>query len=742
MRNTEHRTSNVQHRSAGLFQVSILDVGRWALGVRSWAFFFLAVFAGFVMPCCAAALPDPEADFAVAYTLELSGADLPAALAAYRALVERAGTNTALAARAGWRIGVCERLQEHWAASRDAWHSLITNSPGPSALVEQARVELRELDRVTERVVLSGQVLDSAGQPVPQAFLMIGDWATDASALADDVGRFSVQRRTASSRDPTRRFVFVYAEHPSREEALLEALPVSAAGTSGLVVRLRLTVAVEGRVTDPAGRPLASVRIETEAVDPASGLSLPYQAVLPPVTSDSNGTFLVRNLIEGLPVRFQADLEGYQRAEADFTASRARFRSAGIVLFPAGRVGIEGVVTDERGQPLDAAVSALSFTPDETQVASARTDLNGRYRLVELPDRPLSVVAEAAGFCERRVSGVRPGPRRIDLVLGRPGPAPERRGRVGDTAPVLDAVALNAASLTAGSLKHHVALIYFWSRPRPLNPPALIEEVQRRYAAAGLRVVCLHDASALPEDLAVTALRQGVSYVVAIDRYAPVAGTGALHSATFDAFGARAGDAALIDGQGLVAWRGRLHDPAAQAELDTMLAALVAEAEPAGQGAVGRALLRGAAVPPLRVRWLRGLAVSGAAPREEDLRGKIVVYHFGSVFAESSRREESSESVALPLWPRGSGRESVVCVWILPSGESSEEAAQAALGLAPEALIAVDRAGETYRAFDAREAAENTIADGEGCVWAAGRRNEQVFRAVKELLASRGRIQD
>lgn len=719
----------------------MLIVERWTLNVRC-SLFVLGILAGAVSPGLASPPPDLETAFAAAYTLELSGSDVPAAVAAYHAVANRAGANTELAARAWWRIGVCERLQEHWAASREAWRHLLTSNPGSASLAEQARTELRELDRVTERATLSGQVLDAAGQPAAQAYLMVGDWATAAPTLTDDAGRFSVQRRTVLSVDSARRFVFLYAEHAAREEALLAAVPVMASVTTGLVVRLKPTVAVEGRATDPAGRPLAGVRITTDVVDPASGLTLPYQVVLPPAASDSNGIFIVRNMIADQPVRFQAELEGYLRATTDFAASRTRYRTAGIVMLPAGRVGIEGVVTDERGQPLDAVVSALSFTPDETPVASARTDLNGRYRLVELPDRPLSVVAESAGFCERRVSGVRPGPRHIDLVLGRPGPAPERRGRIGEAAPALDAVALNAASLTAGSLKHHVALIYFWSRPRPLNPPALLEDVQRRYAAAGLRVVCLHDASALPEDLAVTALRQGVSYVVAIDRYAPVSGTGVMHSATFDAFGARCGDAAVIDAQGLVAWRGHLHDPAAQAELDTVLAALVAEAEPAGAGFVGRALPRGSPVPPLRVRWLRGLAISGTAPREEDLRGKIVVYHFGSVFTESSRREESSESAVVPLWPRGTGREAVICVWILPAGEGTDEAVQAALGLAPDTLIAVDTTGETYRAFGAREVAEDAIVDGEGRVWAAGLRDEQVYRAVKELLASRGRLQD
>jgi len=712
----------------------MFDVGRLV---------FWVAFLASCLPGLAAAQPsDTETAFATAYTLELSGADLPAAVAAYHAVIGRAGTNTALAARAWWRIGVCERLQEHWASSRDAWRTLATNFPERELLAERARGELRELDRVTERESLSGQVLDAAGAPAAQAYLLIGDWVTVAPILTDATGRFAVERRTVSSADPARRFVFVYAEHPAREEAVLEALPVTPATATTLVVRLRPTVAVEGHVTDPAHRALAGVRITTEAVDPASGLMVPYHVVLQAATSDSNGAFMVRSLIEDLPVRLLADGEGYQPATVDFTASRARYRSAEIVMMPIGRVGIEGVVTDERGQPLDAAVSAFSFTPDESPVASARTDLNGRYRLTELPDRPVSVVAESEGFCERRVSGVRPGPRRIDLVLGRPGPAPERRGRVGDVAPALDAVALNAASLTAGSLKHHVALLYFWSRPRPLNPPALLEDLQRRYAAAGLRVVCLHDASALPEDLAVTALRQGVSYVVAIDRYAPVAGTGVMHSATFDSFGAKAGDAAVIDAQGLVAWRGRLHDPAAQAELDTKLADLVTEFEPAGRGSVGHALPRGAPVPPLRVRWLRGRFDGGGVPREEDLRGKIVVYHFGSAFAESSRREESSESTAVPLWPRGTGREAVTCVWVLPAGEGTDEAVQTALGLAPDAMIAVDVAGETYRAFGAREVTEDTVADGEGRVWAAGCRDEQVFRAVKELRAAQGRLQD
>ncbi len=698
--------------------------------------------------CCSAALavadpPDPETVFAAAYMRELSGGDPAEAIAAYRDVISRAGTNAALAARALWRVGVSERLRERWSASREAWRTLVAQYPAAHPLADRARDALRELDRITERVDVTGRVLDADGQAASRAFLLIGDWITGPPILTDEEGRFAVERRASPGTGPGRRTVFVYAEHATRDQAMVAALTLTNASADGIVVRMRPTVGAEGRVTDPAGRPLAGVRVAVEVSDASAGVVLPCDAVLPAAVSDSNGAFRTTGLVDGLTMRFVAELDGYHRGTVEATITRERLTQPVIVLSPAGRAGVEGMVTDERGQPLDAVVSAYAFTPEETPVGSARTDLSGQFRLAELSDSPLTVVAQAAGFCERRVTGVRPGYRRVDFVLGRPGVARARPVMPGESAPPLDVVALNAASLTAGSLKHHPALLYFWSRPRPLNPPVLLEDLQRRYADAGLHIACIHDASALPEDLAMTALRQGVSYVMAIDRYAPATGTGVMHSATFDAFGARAGDVVAIDPQGLVAWRGRLHDPAAQTELEPVIAALVAEATPASRSAARRSLPRGAVVPTLRVRWVRGDPVSGAAPHDEDMRGRVVVYHFGSAFAESSRQDKATAgSVSLSLWSRAFGRDAVMCVWILPSGEGSDEVTQVALGLAPEAMVAVDTDGSTYRAFGAGETPENTVTDGEGRVRVGGCRDEQVFRAVKDALAARERFRD
>ncbi len=690
-----------------------------------------------------AAPSDPEAAFAAAYTLELSGQDLEATIAAYRGVAADAGTNTVLAARAWWRIGVCERLREQWGASREAWRTLIARYPDAVPFAERAHAELRELDRVLERVSIAGQVVDDEGRPVAQAPLLIGEWVGSPPALADAQGRFVVQRRVIRSLKTAARYVLVYAEHPSQEQAAAQAVVLTGASVTDVVVRLRPTVAVSGRVSESSGRPLAGARVTIQATDRDSGIDLPYDAVLPGVMSDSNGMFVVRSLVEGLPVRLSADCAGYRRAGIDVVPNGALFRPVELALTPTGRVGIEGVVTDDRGQPLDAVVSAREFTPDETRMASTRTDLNGGYRLLELPDTPLSVLAESAGYGERSVTGVRPGNRRVDFVLGRPGPSPPPPVAVGEALPAFDVIALNAASLTGGSLKHHVALFYFWSRPHPLNPPAVLEDLQRRHADAGVRVVCLHDASALPEDLALTTLRQGISYTVAIDRYAPAGGTGATHSATFDAFGARAGDALAIDAQGLVAWRGRLHDPASQVELETVLAGLVSETAPFSPGTARRGTATGTPVPALRVRWIRGHPVSGVAPRDDELRGRVAVYHFGSAFSEPPVRGETARDLsALQVWSRLFARDSVLCLWILPTGEDTEEAIRAALTAAPDAMIAVDLSGETYRAFGARETAGNTVADGEGRVWAPDCRDEQVFRAVRQLLTAQGRLRD
>lgn len=701
---------------------------------------FLAVAALLAVPALSRAngAADPEVAFAEAYARELAGEDVDTTLAVYRGIIATAGTNRMLAAKAWWRVGVCERLRERWEASREAWRTVASRYADCAPMAEQSRNELRELERMLERVQIEGRVVDSEGRPVPQAFVMAGDWVSDPPALCDKAGQFRVERRAVQASALAPRHTYVYAEHPQRAEAAIQAVLLTDRMLTGLVVQLRPTVDLGGRVVDPSGRAVEGVRVSISAADPASGVPLPYENVLSAVSSDSNGSFAVQSVIEGLPVLVAGQKPGYRPAELRVVGSRARLQRIELTLVPSGRVGMEGVVTDERGQPLDAVVSAYAFTPDEAPVASAHTDLNGHYRLTELPDSPLTLLAEAAGYGERRISGVRPGYRRMDFVLSRPVIRAPGAVAPGSLMPDLDVVALNAAALTAGSLKHHVALLYFWSRPKPLNPPALLEDVQRRYGDAGLRVICIHDASALPEDLATTTLRQGISYTVAIDRYVAATGTGLTHNATFDAFGVRGGDAVAVDAQGVVAWCGRLHDPAAQAQLDGVLAGLVAEADPGSSAGARRVMGNGLAVPPLQVRWVRGHPVSGAAPREGDLRGRVVVYRFGSVFAEAARHEAAvPEESAIGLWTRAFPRESVLSVWVLPSGEGGDEATRTALALAPDAMIAVDAEGATYRAFGAGESAGNTVADGDGRVAAAGIRDEQVFGVIKRLLAGR-----
>jgi hypothetical protein len=192
-----------------------------------------------------------------------------------------------------------------------------------------------------------------------------------------------------------------------------------------------------------------------------------------------------------------------------------------------------------------------------------------------------------------------------------------------------------------------------------------------------------------------------------------------------------------------VAWRGRLHDPSSQAELESALARLVSETMPFPPGPARRGAPVALPVPALQVRWVRGHPVSGVAPRDDELRGRVVVYHFGSAFSEAPARDETPpEASALQVWSRLFARDAVLCVWILPTGEDTEEAIRAALLAAPDAMIAVDLAGETYRAFGARETSGNTVADGDGRVRAAGCRDEQVFRAIKQLLSERGRLRD
>ncbi|MGC4962386.1 MSCRAMM family protein [Gordonia sp. DT218] len=117
-------------------------------------------------------------------------------------------------------------------------------------------------------------------------------------------------------------------------------------------------------------------------------------AVVTQAHADSDGHFAILGLRAGDTVAVTASAPGYQPAGQLVTIDAAAGRNVEpIEILLAPTSGVEGAVrAAHSGTPLHGAtVSAIG--PDQTIVASATTDADGRYRIDGLTDGQFTIVA-------------------------------------------------------------------------------------------------------------------------------------------------------------------------------------------------------------------------------------------------------------------------------------------------------------------------------------------------------------
>jgi RNA polymerase sigma factor (sigma-70 family) len=269
-------------------------------------------------------------------------------------------------------------------------------------------------------VVLSGQILDAAGRPAPQAAvtaLARRPWQSADRGLRDEV----VARGTADGLG--RYHIAVPADFPSwsldRRVTLLAHAPGHApvtgdvrlaAHAAATDLRLPATAAASGRLLDPDGRPAAGVRLGVVRLGKVTW-ELPQgsQPAAPPpgwpgdATTDPAGQFQIDGLPLGerawlqvrddrfglstFPIMAGAPSEPVALTGPRLLTGRITARETGGALAGA-RVAV--LVGTER-QALDY-FTALAAPPDVTAAAppaeaTGVTDSDGRYRLRLPPPR-------------------------------------------------------------------------------------------------------------------------------------------------------------------------------------------------------------------------------------------------------------------------------------------------------------------------------------------------------------------
>jgi hypothetical protein len=691
--------------------------------------------------CPAGAAETAELLMARGLQAEQGSADPAAAVALYEQALSLADSNrTDLVARLLYRLGACERRRGRTPEARGAWGRLTALRPASDPWALRARRELQELTGEEARVSVAGRVVGLEGAPVAQAWVLAGDWDLAPPLLTGDDGRFRAERAAGLDARRGQRFCALYAEHPERPLAAIAVARFPGGPTAELDVPLRPLRDVEGRVLDAAGQPVAGATVAVTAAEATDAPVLPYGRLMAPLRSGPDGRFHAR-LVSGWRLVFGAQSPGYRLLrEGLVEAGSEPARAVEIRLELTGRQSLQGVVTDEDGRPLHARVAATAYgTNTAAELAVAWTDANGAYRLDFLPERLVRVKAESSDlFADRWLGGFVPDGERVDFVLSAAPPL----GTVateGRPAPELEVTSLPGTPLRLAHLRGEIVVLYFWNRAEDPAPPMELDAWRKLYGPAGLTVVCVHDHSARLEDLQRVRDRVRPGLLYAVDRYAPAAEARANHSATAARYGAGPGVAALVDREGVLRLRGPLHSLDVVRRFDSAIRELAG----AGDGRPDRAevaVLRAGQPAPAwsLAQWVRSDPALGAAGRLDTLRGKVVVLHFASAYADAlARRGPPEGASSLDALARRYGARGVVSVWVLPSADSMLLTQPAAAPLPSEVPVALDRDGRTYAAFGVREPSVNVVVDADGTIAVPACSDAQVFQVVKTLLRDR-----
>lgn len=177
--------------------------------------------------------------------------------------------------------------------------------------------------------------------------------------------------------------------HPQYVEAMSEIVSLVSEKEARVDVVLSRGGALEGRVVDARGRPVAGVQVTVLAV----------RGSLERTTrSGTDGSFAFAALPESIAVLVsRGDDPAQVAARVDVTVPEAGKKTVEIAI-PEARPALPVRVATERGGPVDAAqVTAVSLDPGEALRATAFTDARGAAELTNAKGVPLRVEVRAPG---------------------------------------------------------------------------------------------------------------------------------------------------------------------------------------------------------------------------------------------------------------------------------------------------------------------------------------------------------
>jgi protocatechuate 3,4-dioxygenase beta subunit len=260
---------------------------------------------------------------------------------------------------------------------------------------------------------LSGRVAGEDGQPVAGAKLVLMNLQAIgkvAQATSDEEGRFELRHLSAGKLD-------LLAEHPRHARAHLAGIEITAGGTAvdlGTVTMPDGT-AIEGRVTDSRGTPIAGAEVQAapESRDPFDLIPLQWgeDGSTGGARTGVDGGFRVEPLRRGALYNVAVTHPGYATASAPRVKTPTE-EPVRIEMKEART--LSGRVVGPEGEPVPGA-SLTWFEENRTGLRTSsssrslgQTDDDGRFQVLDLlPGTTANLAVQAQGYQPRQVEGLR-----------------------------------------------------------------------------------------------------------------------------------------------------------------------------------------------------------------------------------------------------------------------------------------------------------------------------------------------
>jgi hypothetical protein len=463
-----------------------------------------------VAPTFAAPVPLPTR-YALAREVELGNGTLSEAVTLYRELLpEATASNHSLAATLLFRIGACERERGRVEEARQAWKQLIDTYPADPRLSARAREAVKELDREVGRVLMRGRVVNSQGQPLAGAYVVLGDWGNAPPLITGAEGAFQADRQAAGRLAKGERYGLVYAELPVGAPVMVGVWRES---SSPADFCLRPSLSLAGYVVDTRGRPVVGATLRLTGFETGSTEApLPFGRLFPPVATDTNGQFQVNGLAEGLRYALSAEKDGYRmgRATVDDSEGAANGRRA------------DGISTTQALSPDSRVVYApeMILQPvgriavDEAGILRAEVNLNDPAERARLEEAMTFFDPERKDESGRD-AGRAPGPAWLRFPYDDfPFSLRWLRGDPPSGSP------LSAEDLKGKVVVYHFSSAYLDASIKRQFPgePGFLSQLARLFGAQGVRCVWILPADDGSEDAARLALETCTDLPIAVDR--------------------------------------------------------------------------------------------------------------------------------------------------------------------------------------------------------------------------------